>query len=158
VPTLVVHGTAERILPFAATAERLPGLIADLRLVRVEAGPHNICWTHPEEVNPALLEFLAEPVARRALRRRLSGRPPTRTILRWLPLSIARSPPRARAAGVDRRPDCGARAGVLDDVRQRLGDNEVSALASMSRAGRLGEASPLNGELQPRAGRIDCRN
>jgi non-heme chloroperoxidase len=62
VPTLVVHGTADRILPFAATAERLPGLIADLRLVRVEGGPHNICWTHPEEVNPALLEFLAEPV------------------------------------------------------------------------------------------------
>ena len=59
VPTLVVHGTEDRILPIAATADRLPGLIADLRLVRVDGGPHNIGWTHPDEVNRALLEFLA---------------------------------------------------------------------------------------------------
>jgi non-heme chloroperoxidase len=58
VPTLVVHGTADRILPFEATAARLPDLIADLRLVRVENGPHNIGWTHSDEVNRALLEFL----------------------------------------------------------------------------------------------------
>ena len=60
VPTLVVHGTEDRILPISATAERLPALIDDVRLVRVEGGPHNIAWTHPEEVNRALLEFLAE--------------------------------------------------------------------------------------------------
>jgi non-heme chloroperoxidase len=60
VPTLVIHGTADRILPFAATAERLPALIKDLRLIRVENGPHNIAWTHPAEVNRALLDFLAE--------------------------------------------------------------------------------------------------
>ena len=60
VPTLVVHGTADRILPFESTAKRLPDLIADLRLVPVEGGPHNIGWTHPDEVNAALLEFLAE--------------------------------------------------------------------------------------------------
>ena len=59
VPTLVVHGTADRILPFEATAKRLPGLIKDLRLVPVEGGPHNVCWTHSDEVNAALLEFLA---------------------------------------------------------------------------------------------------
>jgi non-heme chloroperoxidase len=60
VPTLVVHGTADRILPFSVTAERLPALIKDVRLVRVEGGPHNIAWTHPEEVNEALLGFLAD--------------------------------------------------------------------------------------------------
>jgi non-heme chloroperoxidase len=59
VPTLVVHGTADRILPIDATAQRLPGLIDDLKLVTVEGGPHNIAWTHPEEVNAALLDFLA---------------------------------------------------------------------------------------------------
>jgi non-heme chloroperoxidase len=59
VPTLVVHGTADRILPIEATAERLPDLIKDMTLVRVEGGPHNIGWTHPEEVNRALLDFLA---------------------------------------------------------------------------------------------------
>jgi non-heme chloroperoxidase len=59
VPTLVVHGTADRILPYEATAQRLPGLINDLRLVPVAGGPHNIGWTHPDEVNTALLGFLA---------------------------------------------------------------------------------------------------
>lgn len=61
VPTLVVHGTADRILPFEATAARLRDekLIADLTFVSVEDGPHNIGWTHPEETNGALLDFLA---------------------------------------------------------------------------------------------------
>lgn len=59
VPMLVVHGTDDRILPYSATAERLPGLIKDLSLVAVNGGPHNIGWTHPDEVNNALLSFLA---------------------------------------------------------------------------------------------------
>ena len=58
VPTLLVHGDADRILPFDATAKRLPGLIADLKFVVVEGGPHNIGWTHPEKVNAALKDFL----------------------------------------------------------------------------------------------------
>jgi non-heme chloroperoxidase len=60
VPTLLVHGDADRILPYAATAARLPGLIKDLDFVTVEGGPHNIAWTHPDEVNSALLAFLAK--------------------------------------------------------------------------------------------------
>ncbi len=60
VPTLLVHGDADRILPYQSTAKRLPGLIDDLTFVTVEGGPHNIAWTHPEEVNAALLEFLAK--------------------------------------------------------------------------------------------------
>jgi non-heme chloroperoxidase len=61
VPTLVVHGTADRILPFEATAARLRDekLIADLTVVSVEDGPHNIGWTHPDETNTALLDFLS---------------------------------------------------------------------------------------------------
>jgi non-heme chloroperoxidase len=58
VPTLVVHGTEDRILPFAATAARLPELIDDVRLVAVDGGPHNIAWTHPDEVNKAFMDFL----------------------------------------------------------------------------------------------------
>jgi non-heme chloroperoxidase len=58
VPTLVMHGTEDRILPFEATAARLSELIADVTVVPVEGGPHNIGWTHPEEVNAALLDFL----------------------------------------------------------------------------------------------------
>jgi non-heme chloroperoxidase len=59
VPTLLVHGDADRILPYASTAARLPGLIEDLTVVTIEGGPHNIAWTHPEIVNEALLDFLA---------------------------------------------------------------------------------------------------
>jgi non-heme chloroperoxidase len=60
VPTLVVHGTEDRILPFSATAARLPALVKGLKVVKVEGGPHNVGWTHPEVVNPALLSFLAD--------------------------------------------------------------------------------------------------
>jgi non-heme chloroperoxidase len=63
VPTLVVHGTEDRILPFDVTAARLGDLIADVTVVPVEGGPHNICWTHPEEVNRALLGFLTGTTA-----------------------------------------------------------------------------------------------
>ena len=59
VPTLLVHGDADRILPIDATANRLPELIPDLRFEVVPGGPHNIAWTHPELVNRHLLDFIA---------------------------------------------------------------------------------------------------
>jgi non-heme chloroperoxidase len=58
VPVLVMHGTEDRIMPIEATASRLPGLVKDLGLVTVEGGPHHLGWTHPDEVNSALLDFL----------------------------------------------------------------------------------------------------
>ncbi len=58
VPTLVVHGDADQVLPLDKTAKRLPGLIKDLQLVVVEGGPHAIAWTHADQVNTALLDFL----------------------------------------------------------------------------------------------------
>jgi non-heme chloroperoxidase len=65
VPMLLVHGDADRILPYEATAARLPGLIKDLRSVRIPGGPHNIAWTHADEVNQALLEFVGAAVPAR---------------------------------------------------------------------------------------------
>ncbi len=63
VPTLVVHGTADRILPIDATARRLPELIADCRLVEIDGAPHGMLWTHADEVNDALLAFVADRAA-----------------------------------------------------------------------------------------------
>jgi non-heme chloroperoxidase len=63
VPTLVLHGVDDRILPFTVTAARLDGLIANVKVVPIEGGPHNIGWTHYEEVNGALLSFLADSAA-----------------------------------------------------------------------------------------------
>lgn len=59
VPVLLVHGDADRVLPYASTAARMPALIPGLTFVTVKDGPHNIAWTHPEIVNPALLDFIA---------------------------------------------------------------------------------------------------
>lgn len=42
--------------PYDATAARLPELIANVTLIPVEEGPDNIGWTHPDEVNTALLD------------------------------------------------------------------------------------------------------
>ena len=63
VPVLVVHGTEDRILPYESTAARLPALLDDVELVPIAGGPHNIAWTHPDEVNKALLEFVDARVA-----------------------------------------------------------------------------------------------
>ncbi|MBO0693836.1 MAG: alpha/beta hydrolase [Acidimicrobiaceae bacterium] len=61
VPTLVVHGEADRILPFQATAARLRDeqLIADVTVTGIPDGPHNVGWTFPDEVNAALRKFLS---------------------------------------------------------------------------------------------------
>jgi non-heme chloroperoxidase len=60
VPTLIIHGDSDRILPFEATAKRLPQLIKNSRLEIIPGGPHAINWTHADQVNPLLLEFLKE--------------------------------------------------------------------------------------------------
>jgi pimeloyl-ACP methyl ester carboxylesterase len=62
VPTLVVHGDADRILPLAATASRTHEAVKGSRLVVVKGGPHGLNWTHAEEVNRELLDFLRQPV------------------------------------------------------------------------------------------------
>jgi len=60
IPVLLVHGTADRVLPFDKTTARLRDekLIADSTVVEIPDGPHNVAWTHPDEVNAALLDFL----------------------------------------------------------------------------------------------------
>jgi non-heme chloroperoxidase len=63
VPTLVVHGDSDRIVPFSAGGSRTAKLINGAELVVIKDGPHNIAKTHAEEVNEALLE-LATPGAK----------------------------------------------------------------------------------------------
>jgi len=60
VPTLVMQGDGDRILPIAATGLRAAKLIKGARLLVVKDGPHAVTWTHAEEVNSGLLSFLAE--------------------------------------------------------------------------------------------------
>jgi len=60
VPTLIIHGDADRILPLQSTAARLPKLIENSQLVLIPGGPHAINWTHADQVNPVLLDFLQQ--------------------------------------------------------------------------------------------------
>jgi non-heme chloroperoxidase len=60
VPTLVLHGDADRILPIAAAGERTAKLIKGAEYVVVKDGPHCITWTHADEVNAELMKFLGK--------------------------------------------------------------------------------------------------
>lgn len=58
VPTLVVHGDADRIVPLNASGKRIPEFVNNCRVSVVEGAPHGLNWTHAEEVNRELLTFL----------------------------------------------------------------------------------------------------
>jgi non-heme chloroperoxidase len=60
VPSLILHGTADRILPIDATAREFTKRLPEADYVELEGAPHGLLWTHAEEVNAALLEFLAK--------------------------------------------------------------------------------------------------
>ena len=58
VPTLVIHGDDDRIVPLAAAGQRTAKLVKGARLVVVQGGPHCITWTHADEVNAELVRFI----------------------------------------------------------------------------------------------------
>lgn len=60
VPSLIVHGTGDRILPIDATGRPFHALLPSAEYVEIEGAPHGLLWTHAEEVNAALLAFLAK--------------------------------------------------------------------------------------------------
>ncbi len=59
VPMLVIQGDDDQVLPFSKTGARLASLISDVQTVVIAGGPHAIAWTHAEQVNNALLQFMA---------------------------------------------------------------------------------------------------
>ncbi len=63
VPTLVIHGEADRIVPIEASGQRTAKLIKGAHLVRIKDGPHAVGWTHAEEVNRELVDFLGKGAA-----------------------------------------------------------------------------------------------
>jgi non-heme chloroperoxidase len=66
VPTLVIHGDADRIVPIHAAGEKTAKLIKGARLATIKDGPHAVNWTHAEEVNAELVSFLGKGAAKRA--------------------------------------------------------------------------------------------
>jgi non-heme chloroperoxidase len=61
IPVLVIHGDQDRVLPYEATSRRLPSLLKNARSTIIAGGPHAIIWTHADEVNQALLDFIGHP-------------------------------------------------------------------------------------------------
>jgi len=59
VPTLLLHGDDDRILPPDATSRRQATMIKDIKYVELKGGPHGVLWTHAEQVNAELVKFLA---------------------------------------------------------------------------------------------------
>ena len=66
VPTLVIHGDADRIVPISAAGQRTAKLVKGARISVVKDGPHCITWTHADEVNRELVNFLGEGIGKRA--------------------------------------------------------------------------------------------
>jgi len=66
VPTLVIHGDTDRIVPISASGQRTAKLIEGARLSVVKDGPHCITWTHADEVNSELMNFLGKAAAKPA--------------------------------------------------------------------------------------------
>jgi len=60
IPTLVIHGDEDRIVPYTAAGARTAKLVKGAHLVTIKGGPHNSAWTHADEFNTALLSFLGE--------------------------------------------------------------------------------------------------
>jgi len=58
VPALIVHGDSDAIVPFEVSGKRTAQALG-ATLVVVEQGPHGLTASHPEQVNRALLDFLA---------------------------------------------------------------------------------------------------
>jgi len=63
VPTLVIHGDQDRIVPFTAAGQRTAQLVKGARLHVVKEGPHAVIWTHADEVTPELVNFLGASAA-----------------------------------------------------------------------------------------------
>ncbi len=59
VPTLIIHGDSDQIVPFEVSGKRSHEAISGSSLVLVEGGPHGLNATHPAEFNQALISFLA---------------------------------------------------------------------------------------------------
>jgi len=60
VPTLILHGDADRILPPDATSRRQAKMIRNCKYVELKNGSHGVLWTHADQINSELLAFLKQ--------------------------------------------------------------------------------------------------
>jgi non-heme chloroperoxidase len=61
VPVLIIQGDQDRVLPYPKTGQRLQPMLPGSQLVTLKGAPHAIPWTHADDVNRALMEFVGMP-------------------------------------------------------------------------------------------------
>ncbi|MFT3714560.1 MAG: alpha/beta hydrolase [Gordonia sp. (in: high G+C Gram-positive bacteria)] len=57
-PALIVHGTADNILPIDATGRPFHAAFPEAEYTEIPGAPHGMLWTHADEVNQAILPFI----------------------------------------------------------------------------------------------------
>ena len=60
VPTLVIHGTDDQIVPIETTGRATARLVKGARLIEYAGGPHGITDTHKDRLNQDLLDFVRQ--------------------------------------------------------------------------------------------------
>jgi non-heme chloroperoxidase len=63
VPTLIIHGDADKTVPIEATSDRATTLIPDNKYLRYEGAPHGFFYTEREKLNKQIIEFITEQVS-----------------------------------------------------------------------------------------------
>ena len=58
VPTLIIHGDADQIVPISDSAELSSKIVKNATLKVIPGAPHGLCTTHADQVNALLLDFL----------------------------------------------------------------------------------------------------
>jgi non-heme chloroperoxidase len=61
VPTLIIHGDADKNVPIDATGRQTAKMIADSTFIVYEGAPHGLFYTERERLNADLINFLATP-------------------------------------------------------------------------------------------------
>jgi non-heme chloroperoxidase len=60
IPTLVIHGNDDRIVPYPISGKRTAEMVKGAKLLTIQGAPHGLIWTHSDQVNKALLELLGQ--------------------------------------------------------------------------------------------------
>ncbi len=58
IPTLVIHGTDDRIVPFAISGKKTAETVKGAKLVAIDGAPHGLIWTHADQANRELIDFI----------------------------------------------------------------------------------------------------
>jgi non-heme chloroperoxidase len=59
IPTMIIHGDDDRILPADATSRRQAKMIKNVKFVELKGASHGLTWTRADEINAQLVPFVA---------------------------------------------------------------------------------------------------